>query len=490
MNCYYRLPIRWILSAALIVQATASYAYELPEGNSATEKALPQRDVEALQSLSRGISAIAESANKALVFVSVSKTVKGVPMGMVDPYEFFFGPGRGGAQPQQRPKQEGLGSGFFIDLDKGYLITNNHVVDEADEINLKLANETTYAGTVVGRDENTDIAVIQVKDKNFNRAGLESLVLDSSNRLSVGEFVVALGAPFGLESSLSFGVVSAIGRGNLQITKLGNFIQTDAAINPGNSGGPLIGMSGKVVGVNTAIFSRSGGYAGIGFAVPAALTRRIAARLITDGKVDRGYIGVGLQTLDEELAQSLALPKGTSGTLVRQVIEDGPAAKAGLEPGDVITSADNTKISKDSDLQNIVGLKKPGDKVAITYYRNGKVVEAQIKIDPWPESNVLARSKTESKPETENVFGLELENNSANLRKKFRLESKGGAVIVDVKENSPADRSGLRPGDVILSLNGNRIKDAASIKSMLKEGVRLLLRIEREGEYFFVPLKK
>jgi serine protease Do len=476
--------------AFLVMQSPGGFAYELPDGDS-TAHMQAARETENLQGLSRGISAIAKSANKALVFVSISKTVKGVPMGMVDPFEFFFGPGRGG-QPEQAPqqKQEGLGSGFFVDLEKGYIITNNHVVEGADEITLKLANEETYPGIVVGRDENTDVAVVQVKDKNFKRAGLDALMLDNSDNLGVGEFVVALGAPFGLESSLSFGVVSALGRGNLQITKLGNFIQTDAAINPGNSGGPLIGMSGKVVGVNTAIFSRSGGYAGIGFAVPANLARRIANRLINDGKVERGYIGVGLQSLDEELSQSLGLPKGSTGTLVRQVLEDGPAGKAGLEPGDVIVSADGSKIVRDSDLQNTIGLKKPGDRVEITYYRNGKPRTVQVRIEKFPDGEKISSTEGEERESAPDESGLRVENNSSAYQKKFHLESKGGAVIVAVKRNSAAERSGLQAGDLILSVNGTRVRDAAAARSLLDRSGRLLLRIEREGEYFFVPLKR
>jgi serine protease Do len=478
------------LISALSISPHLAFAYDLPDGDS-TAHLLAAKETESLQSLSKGISAIAKSANKALVFVAVSKGAAARPTGMVDPYEFFFGPGRGGdQQQQQQPKQEGLGSGFFVDLEKGYVITNNHVVEGADEITLKLANDETYSGKVVGRDENTDIAVVQIKDKNFKKQGLESLLLGDSDNLNVGEFVVALGAPFGLESSLSFGVVSALGRGNLQITKLGNFIQTDAAINPGNSGGPLIGMTGKVVGLNTAIFSRSGGYAGIGFAVPANLVRRIANRLITDGKVERGYIGVGLQTIDDELAQSLALPKGSTGTLVRQIIEDGPAAKAGIEPGDVILTADGSKIAKDSDLQNIVGLKKPGDKVTIAYFRNGKTKNTLISIEKWPDSDKLARAQEGNSTDKADEYGLSLETNSPVLRKKFHLESNSGVVVTNVKENSPGERAGLKAGDAILSVSGNRVKDAESLRGMMRDGQRLLLRIEREGEFFFVPLRK
>ena len=246
------------------------FSYEIPRAPANTNVS---SNIKALQQMSEGISELAANANKAVVFVSISKTIKGMPFGEINPFEFFFGPQFRGHPRGQAPerKQKGVGSGFIIDLKKGLILTNNHVIEGADEISLKLANGETYDGKVLGRDKNTDVAVVKIKDKKYNRKGLGVLNLADSKKTKVGQFVIALGAPFGLEASLSFGVISALGRGNLQITNLGNFIQTDAAINPGNSGGPLLNMDGQVIGINTAIYSRSGSSAGIGFAVPAAL---------------------------------------------------------------------------------------------------------------------------------------------------------------------------------------------------------------------------
>jgi serine protease Do len=470
-------------------------------------------NLQTLQRLSKGVATIAQRANQAIVFVSVYKTVEGRPFGMVDPFDFFFGPGgpggpmdrpgqppRGGrgngrGEPPQR-REGGLGSGFFFDLDKGFILTNNHVVQDADEIQLKLANGETYEGKIVGRDKNTDIAVVQVKDKSFNKKGLAELDFGNSDNLSVGDFVVALGAPYGLEASLSFGVVSAVGRGNLDITKLGNFIQTDAAINPGNSGGPLLDMSGHVIGVNTAIYSRTGSYNGIGFAVPANLARHVGEQLINEGRVPRGYMGVALQPLDPELHKSLGLARDTTGSLVARVVKGGPGDKAGLEPGDVITAMNGKQVKTDSDVVNTIGLMKPGSKTDLTVIRNGKKRQLSVLVERWPDEmdDQGGRSGRDDggKPSGKSMpFGMSVSKLSPPLRERFRFESETGVVIVEVKPDSSAARAGLQPGDVILQANNRPVKDPDSLLSVAKDpGARVLLRIERAGQYFFVPLRK
>ncbi|MEY4632272.1 MAG: hypothetical protein RIQ81_2392 [Pseudomonadota bacterium] len=466
-------------------------------------------NLQVLQKLSKGVATIAERANQAIVFVSVYKTVEGRPFGMVDPFEFFFGPGgpmdrqgqpprgRGNnrAEPPQR-REGGLGSGFFFDLEKGYILTNNHVVQDADEIQLKLANGETYEGKIVGRDKNTDVAVVQVKDKSFNKKGLAELDFGNSDSLSVGDFVVALGAPYGLEASLSFGVVSAVGRGNLDITKLGNFIQTDAAINPGNSGGPLLDMSGHVIGVNTAIYSRTGSYNGIGFAVPANLARTVGEQLINEGRVPRGYLGVALQPLDPEIHKSLGLARDTTGSLVARVVKGGPADKGGLEPGDVITGMNGKNVKTDSDVVNTIGLMRPGTKADLTVIRNGKKRQLSVVVEKWPDDGeevALARGQGDGgKPAGKSApFGLSIAKVTPGLREKFRFESESGVVIVDVKPDSAAARAGLQPGDVILQANNRPVKEPDALGNIAKDpGARVLLRIERSGQYFFVPVRK
>ena len=474
-----------ILSFAM--GATYALAYSLPAN---TEKALADENAQALQKISKGVSAIARHAEKAVVFVSVYKTTRGLPPGMIDPFEFFFGPNGGGHRAPREPQQhreEGLGSGFIIDVNQGYIMTNNHVVQDADEIQLKLPNGDTHEGKIVGRDPNTDVAIVQIKEKNFNKTGLSQLVLGNSDETEVGDFVVAVGAPYGLEASVSFGIVSALGRGSLHITDMGNFIQTDAAINPGNSGGPLLNTSGQVIGMNTAIYSKTGGYNGIGFAVPSNLSRRIAEQLIDKGKVSRGYIGVGLQPIDAELQKSLNIPKDTTGSLVARVVEDGPADHAGIKPGDVIVSVNKKSVKNESDITNAVGLMSPGSSAEMVLFRDGKQKPVTVKIAEFPSDGAQgpATGKREEAP-----FGLSLQKLTSDARRQFNIESKQGVLITEVENNSEAQRVGLQPGDLILQVNGKPVTDVGSFKSLVKQsGARALLRVERAGQFFFVPLR-
>lgn len=474
--------VLWISAAPQI------FAYSLPSNS---EKPLNDENIVALQKISKGVSTVAKHAEKAVVFVSVYKTVRGLPPGMIDPFEFFFGnpgmPRRG--EPKQQRREEGLGSGFVIDLNQGYIMTNNHVVQDADEIQLKFPNGDTHEAKIVGRDPNTDIAIVQIKDRSFNKNGLSQLVLGNSDDVNVGDFAVAVGAPYGLEASVSFGIISAIGRGSLSITQMGNFIQTDAAINPGNSGGPLLNASGQVIGVNTAIYSRSGGYNGIGFAVPSNLARRIAEQLIGGGKVTRGYIGVGLQPIDSELQKSLNLPKDAGGTLVARVVDGGPADKAGIEPGDVITSVNKKPVRSESEAINAIGLMAPGSTATITIVRNGKTRELSTRIGEYPSDDAqLAKSKGNSRDEI--AFGLTLQKLAPEKRQRFNLDSKQGLLITSVAESSEGERVGLQTGDLIIAVNNKPVSEIQAFKSLIKQsGNRVLLRIERSGQYFFVPLR-
>lgn len=468
----------------------SSFAYSLPSN---TEKPLNDENIQALQKISKGVSTVAKHAEKAVVFVSVYKTVRGLPPGMIDPFEFFFGNPNGGmprrGEPRQQKREEGLGSGFIIDLNQGYIMTNNHVVQDADEIQLKFPNGDSHEAKIVGRDPNTDIAIVQVKDKNFSRSGLSQLVLGNSDSVEVGDFAVAVGAPYGLEASVSFGIISAIGRGSLSITQMGNFIQTDAAINPGNSGGPLLNATGQVIGMNTAIYSRSGGYNGIGFAVPSNLARRIAEQLIGGGKVTRGYIGVGLQPIDSELQKSLNLPKDSSGTLVARVVDGGPADKAGIEPGDVITAVNKKPVRNESEAINAIGLMSPGSSVNLTVVRNGKPREIVAKIGEYPSDDTqVAKGKSANRQET--VFGLALQKLTPEARQKYNLDTKQGLLVVSVAEGSEGERVGLQTGDLIMAVNNKTVTEMQAFKNLVKQsGNRVLLRIERSGQYFFVPLR-
>lgn len=489
----YQFLAKAALSALLTASLSqAGYAYQIPQEKS--DLAMSPA-IRSLQTISQGVSELADQSSKAIVFISVSKIIKGQPYGTIDPFDFFFGPNFRGPQynqPRER-KQEGLGSGFFIDLKKGYIITNNHVIEGADEISLKLANDETYTAKVLGSDPNTDVAVVQINDKKFNRKGLTQLYLSDSSNIKVGEFVIALGAPFGLEASLSFGSVSATGRGNLNITNLGNFIQTDAAINPGNSGGPLINMEGKVIGMNTAIYSRTGSSAGIGFAVPSNLVKEIALQLINKGAVARGYLGVALsQELDEELISGLNLPPNTKGALISRVENNTPADKAGLESGDVIIEVNKKIIKSRQDLTNIIGLMPPGKKVNITFYRAGKKKQTTLKLGSFPGSDVAMKEKNQK--ESQDLAGLSLETLNRSRHSEFinryQIQSKSGLLVTDIDPKSKAAAAGIRPGDVLLEANRKKLQSPDDFEDIYEDSKRLLIQLERSGTYLFASIRK
>ncbi len=496
-----------LLSAAFFSSTLLAAPYQVPN----PDRNKYSDNVRSLQQISAGVAELSQEAAKGVVLISISKIVKGHPYYEMDPFDFFFGPRFRQQQPnnapEQRQKQQaGVGSGFIVDLAKGYIITNNHVIEGADEISLKLASGETYTGKVLGGDKNTDVAVVQITDAKFKRDGLSQLSIGNSDAVRVGEFVIALGAPFGLEFSQSFGAVSATSRGNLNITNLGNFIQTDAAINPGNSGGPLINMEGLVIGMNTAIFSRSGASAGIGFAVPSNLVRSIAEQLINKGRVPRGYLGVQLspQELDEELLNGLNLPKGTRGALVAKVERGTPAAKAGLESGDVITEVNGRPVHSVQELTNIVGLSPPQAKVPLTYYRGGKQISTTVVLGDFDQDNLLAQragrpdnaapGNSGNTAPAEFQAGLKLEPLSkqkhAEYIEQFGIDSNTGLLVLDVDPNSKARASGIRAGDVLLKANQTPLKSVKDLVDVFKSSNKVFLQLERSGNILFASIRK
>lgn len=462
-----------------------------------------------LEELSKGLSTVAKTVSPALVYVSVSKIPQGGSPGYYNPWEFFLNPQQRPQGGQQRRAVRGVGSGFIIDLDRGLIATNNHVIEGADVIGLKLANGETYDANVIGRDPRTDVAVVEIKDKKFNRKGLGYLPLGDSDKLEVGDFVVALGAPFELEASLSFGIVSAVKR-DVQLDPysnlLGSFIQTDAAINPGNSGGPLINMLGQAVGINTAIYSKTGGYDGIGFSVPSNLVRRVIEEILNKGSVSRGYLGVLLQNIDVDLAKDFGLPAGVNGgALITKVEEGSPAEKSGIKTNDVITEVDGRRITSDYQLMSAVGLSSPNQKISLGLYREGKKQNISVTIGIFPSESKLAamgdprgrlqqNDRDPSSGGKMDGFGIGVEDLNSASKSKFGIAASRGALVVEVGRNSPADRTGMRPGDLIIGVMSNtqltEIRSSADFAKASSGKNRILVRLERQGQIFYVELKK
>ena len=412
------------------------------------------------------------------------------PFGGQDPFsgndpfsEFwrrFFGDQFGGPGGPQAAPRRGLGSGFIIDQ-KGLVLTNNHVVENADKITVKLSDQREFDAKVVGRDPKTDLAVIQITEGKGN---FPVAPLGDSSRLQVGEWVVAMGSPFGLDNTLTAGVVSAKGR-QIGAGPYDNFIQTDASINPGNSGGPLLNLRGEVVAINTAIFSRTGGNLGIGFASPINTAKEILPELIKKGKVTRGWLGVSIQRVTPDIAQALGLEKN-QGALVSSIVEGSPAAQAGVQAGDVIVEFAGERIDDSSKLPAIVARTPVGQSVNMTVLRDKQRMPLSVKIAELKEEEVVA-----SAPQSGNL-GMTVQNMTPELAKTLGLNRSDGVVISSIEPQSAAAEAGLQRGDVILEVDRKKISNAAELRKTLdqaKPGANLLFLIQRGGNSVFVALK-
>ena len=386
----------------------------------------------------------------AVVNVSTTQTVRGnrafpqLPeLDEDDPmFEFFkrFIPRQPGMPRDFQNKS--LGSGFIISPD-GYILTNTHVVDSADEISVKLTDKREFKAKVIGTDKRTDVALIKIEAN-----GLPAVKLGDPGKLRVGEWVVAIGSPFGFESSVTAGIVSAKGRA-LPQENFVPFIQTDVAINPGNSGGPLFNMKGEVVGINSQIYSRTGGYMGVAFAIPIDMAMEVQSQLRSSGRVSRGRIGVVIQELTKELADSFGLSK-TVGALVNAVEKGGPAEKAGIEAGDIILKFDGKAVNASSDLPRIVGATRPGSKVSMQIWRKGTTRDLAVTVGEIPEEKTAQRSQKRAKPAeaAANRLGLVLSELSPEQKRELKIAN--GLLVEDALANG--SRADLRPGDVILAV--------------------------------------
>lgn len=365
----------------------------------------------------------------------------------------FFGLKR--QSPQETPVL-GQASGFIVSAD-GYVITNSHVIKDTTEITVILNDGREFIGKVIGQDPNTDIAVVKIEAKN-----LPYLTLGNSDDLEVGQWVVTIGNPLGLQASLTVGVVSAKGRNNLDLARIEDFIQTDAAINRGNSGGPLLNLNAEVVGMNTAIVTNmsNGGYMGIGFAIPSNMVKHIMDELIATGVVTRGFLGVSLQQVDNGLAKAFGLERA-EGALVAEVTKDSPAYKAGLKQGDIILKFNNNPVNNIASLRNAVSLMKPGTRMALTVLRVGKSIQVSVDVGTFPNDN-----EEQAATGVENKYGFEVQNLTPEIAQSLGQKDEKGVIITKVDPGSVAGWAGLKKGGIILEVNQNKI---SSVEQFNKE---------------------
>ena len=381
---------------------------------------------------------------------------------------------------QQREAQS-LGSGFIFSAD-GYILTNNHVVADADEIIVRLPDRSELEAKLVGADPRTDVAVLKVEGE-----GLPTVQLGDSSKLKVGEWVLAIGSPFGFDHTVTAGIVSATGR-SLPNESYVPFIQTDVAINPGNSGGPLFNLQGEVIGINSQIFTRSGGFMGLSFAIPIDVAMDVANQLRTDGKVSRGWLGVVIQEVNKDLAESFGLER-PAGALVAQVLDGGPAAKGGLRVGDVILNLNDESIVMSADLPHLVGALKPGTKARLGIVRDGKRETLKIVIGALPEEGEAIAASGGTTEKSSNRLGVKVAELTAE--QKRNLDLPGGVVITEVL-NGPAAMIGLRPGDVISHLNNQAIDSVGTfsrVAEQLPKNRSVSMRVLRQGRASFITFK-
>lgn len=443
----------------------------------------------------RSLADLAEKLSPSVVNISTETKVETSSRGEFPGFpgdlwnEFFrrfhegpFGPGpRGGLRP--RPRQQNMGSGFIVS-ENGLIITNNHVVEKASKITIRFKDQKKRKAKVVGRDPQTDIALLQVETKPGDT--FSAAKLGDSEKLRVGDWVMAIGNPFGLSHTVTAGIVSAKGR-VIGSGRFDNFIQTDASINPGNSGGPLFDLNGNVVGINTAIFSRGGGNIGIGFAIPINMTKKLLPQLRT-GVVTRGFLGVNIQPVNENLAKELGL-KTPRGALVSNVIENAPAKKAGIKRGDVIVGINEKKIENPRQLSLAAADLKPGSIAKVDIIRDGEKRLVKLKVAKLPgSSEEVAKA---SKPALQRKLGIEAQNMTPEIRKQIGAKAKKGVVISNVLPDSPAEMAGLRRGDVILEANHKAVANTEQLREALKKGENKgnLLVVERRGTTFYVALE-
>jgi serine protease Do len=444
------------------------------------------------------LAPLIKALKPAVVNISTTTVVKnphqGLRRGQPGPEDFFEFFGR--PMPEGEMRGQSLGSGFIINAE-GYILTNNHVVKDAEDITVRLSDGREFSAKVVGTDPPTDVALVRLE----KASNLPIVVLGDSDKLEQGDFVVAIGSPFGFRESASFGIVSAKDR-QLTGSAFDDFLQTDAAINSGNSGGPLFNMRGEVVGINTAIVAPQIG-SGVGFTVPINLAKQLIPQLLT-GKVARGYLGVSVSDLSADLAQAFKVPEGTKGAVIQNVVPSSPGAKAGLQPGDIVVSLNGKAVASSSELTRGVSSVPPGQKATLSVLRKGQKKEVPVTVAKRPDEEALARGDFgggEEEPPGEQApgkksgsekLGMRVAPLTPELARELNAQGDQGVVVAAVTPGGPADKAGLRRGDIVLELNHKavtRVEDLAGEVKNLKTGDMALLRIRRGPGAVFIPVR-
>jgi serine protease Do len=450
----------------------------------ATESPAPEPALRALPDF----TALVEKYGPAVVNVEVVEKAQPQPGQGLSPndpfYDFFrrFGiPPPGEGQRPNQPPARGAGSGFIVSPD-GYILTNTHVVAEAETVTVRLTDRREFQAKVVGADERTDVAVIKISANN-----LPIVRLGDPSRIKPGQWVLAIGSPFGFENTVTAGIISATSR-SLPSDNYVPFIQTDVAVNPGNSGGPLFNMAGEVIGINSQIFSRTGGFMGLSFAIPIDVARNVEEQLIKTGRVVRGRIGVTIQDLNAQLAESFGLDR-PRGALVSSVEKDGPAAHAGIQPGDVILSVAGRPIEHYGELSGAIAAMKPGSDTTLAVWRGGKQLNISVAVAELHEQQQTASARGRSPgggPKVPGAFGLTVR--PLNPQEKQQAGTQGSLVVEEV--TGPAAAAEVQPGDIILGVNGKRVRTAQELEEAAKTaGKSVALLIQREDAQIFVPLR-
>lgn len=433
-----------------------------------------------LESLGRAFRDVSNKISPAVVYISTVYTMEALPEQYQELFEnelfrHFFGIPR-----QEERQRRGLGSGFIIDS-QGYILTNSHVVEKAEEITVTLPDKREFDAKVIGTDPMSDVAVIKIEGKD-----LPTAELGDSATAQVGDWVIAVGTPFGLSQTVTAGIISAAGRANIGIVDYEDFFQTDAAINPGNSGGPLVDISGRVIGMNTAIFSQSGGYQGIGFAIPINMAKGIMESLIEKGRVIRGWLGVSIQPVTRDIADSFGL-KTAEGALVADVTKDSPAEKAGVRRGDIIVSLGEKPVETPAVLKNLVAQKEVGSNVPVTVIRNGKKKTLPVTIGELATED---QDKT-SRPDSSDTapLGIQVQELTPDIAAQLGYEQETGVIVAGVKPGSPAAAAQIQRGDLIQEINQTPVESVSTYEKAVSKGDKFLFLIKRGDRTFFRVIK-